>query len=59
MKDQNLTSMYCPDCRGGFEIESADIIEEDIIECTLCGAEILIVQADPVKLRLYCEEDDF
>ena len=59
MQDQGFVSMYCPDCRGCFEIHSDDIIEEDVIECSLCGAEILIVQEHPIKVKLYSEEDDF
>lgn len=55
----SLVSMYCPDCRGRFEVERNDIAEDEVIECALCGAEILIVQEDPIKVKLYTEEDDF
>jgi len=49
--------IYCPDCRGKFELDIADVIEGDIIECDLCGAEMIVVQEDPVKLKLYSEDE--
>ena len=51
--------IYCPDCRGKFEVEESDLIEDDILECSLCGAEILVVQNDPIKLKLMEPEEDF
>lgn len=51
--------IYCPDCRGKFEIDESDIIEEEILECPLCGAEIIVIQEDPIKIKLYTEDDDF
>lgn len=51
--------IYCADCRGKFEVEIADIIEDDILECSLCGAEMVVVQEDPVKLRLVEPDDEF
>ena len=51
--------IYCPDCRGKFEIEESDLVEEEILECSLCGAEILVVGSDPIKLKLMKPGDDF
>lgn len=51
--------VYCPDCRGKFEVDKNDIVEEEILECPLCGAEIIVLQTDPIKIKLYTEEDDF
>lgn len=50
--------IYCPDCRGRFEVELSDIIEGDILECPLCGAESLVVSEDPIKIKLYSEDED-
>ncbi len=44
--------IFCPDCCGKFDVEQSDIIEDDILECRLCGAEILVVQEDPIRLKL-------
>ena len=52
-------TIFCPDCRGKFEIEPDDIVEGDIVECSLCGAEIEVLQEDPIKLRLYSEDNEF
>jgi DNA-directed RNA polymerase subunit RPC12/RpoP len=50
--------IYCPECRGKISFDLNDIIEDDIIDCDICGAEMLIEQADPLKIRLV-EEADF
>lgn len=59
MDNPTQVSLFCPDCRGRFELESSDIIEDEVLECTLCGAEILILQADPIRIKLFSEDDDF
>ncbi len=51
--------VYCPDCRGKFEVDAEDFVEEEILECDLCGAEIVVVGTDPIKLRLLEPGDDF
>ena len=52
--------IFCPDCRGKFHVDKSDIIEDDIIECPLCGAELVVLQEDPIKLKLVDpEKDDF
>ncbi len=51
-----IIQVYCQDCRGRFEINSLDVEEEEIIECSLCMAEIEIIQMDPFKTRLFSEE---
>ena len=48
-----LIHIYCPDCRGKFDIDRSDVIEDEVIECDLCGAEVVIVNEDPIKIRLY------
>jgi uncharacterized Zn finger protein len=50
--------IFCPDCRGKFEVERTDIAEGEILECSLCGAEIEILQENPVKIRLLSEENE-
>lgn len=52
--------IFCPDCRGKFDVNKSDIVEDDMLECPLCGAELVVLQEDPIKLRLVDpEEDDF
>ncbi len=51
--------IYCPDCRGKFEVPAEDFAEEEILECDLCGAEIMVVEVDPIKLKLLEPGEDF
>jgi hypothetical protein len=48
--------IHCPDCRGRFDVEASDIIEGDILECVLCGAEIEVLQEEPIKIQLLKED---
>jgi len=59
MDNQTLVSLFCPDCRGRFDAEGADIVEDEVLECTLCGAEIVILREDPIRIKLFTEDDDF
>ncbi|HEY5714658.1 MAG TPA: hypothetical protein VIT68_04890 [Candidatus Gracilibacteria bacterium] len=52
-------TIYCPDCRGRFTVAHEEIQEGEIFECLLCGAEVEILQEDPLKVRLFCEDFDF
>lgn len=54
-----IAQIFCPDCRGRFEIDQNDIIEDEVLECSLCGAEILVVREDPIRIKLFSEDDDF
>ncbi|MCF7906156.1 hypothetical protein K9L63_03145 [Candidatus Gracilibacteria bacterium] len=50
--------IFCPDCRGKFEVERTDITEGEILECSLCGAEIEVLQEQPIKIRLLSEDNE-
>ena len=58
MSDEEV-HIFCPDCRGRFTVGLDEIIEGDLVECTLCAAEIQVLEENPIKLRLYNEENDF
>ena len=51
--------IYCPDCRGKFDVAVEDFVEEEVLECDLCGAEIMVVETDPIKLKLMQPGEDF
>ena len=51
--------IFCADCRGKFSVNGGDIVEEEVIECTLCAAEMVVLSEDPVKIRLYSEDEMF
>lgn len=49
--------VFCEDCRGRFEVELDDLREGEIIECTLCGAELEIVQEEPLKMKIVMDDE--
>ncbi len=55
----DLVIIYCKDCLGEFEIEPEYLKEEEIIECELCSAEMIVVSEEPIKIKLYDSDDDF
>lgn len=52
----NEVEVYCPDCRGRFEVDIDDIREEEILECSLCGCELEVLQENPLKLRIVSDD---
>jgi hypothetical protein len=58
MREEEIT-LYCPDCRGRFDIPADEFVEEEIVECRLCAAEIYIISTKPVKTRVFQGDDDF
>ncbi len=56
---EEVLVIYCPDCRGKFEINNQELIEDEICECPLCAAEIKVICTDPIKLKLFKAEEDF
>lgn len=58
MYEDEIT-IYCNDCRGKFSAYTEDIVEGELIECTLCSAELEVIMEDPIKLRLYSEDNIF
>ena len=59
MSEICAVQLYCPDCRGRFDVELSDILEGEVLECSLCAAEILVKQTNPIRIKLYEEQDDF
>ena len=46
----------CPECAA--EIELADVIEGEIVDCPDCGVELEVVSLDPLTLDLAPEEEE-
>ena len=55
-KKMSFITVYCPDCRGRFDADISDFDEGDVLECSLCMAEVEILQMDPLKIQLFCED---
>ncbi len=59
MLEEQVAIIFCPDCRGKFEVPPEDFREEEILECDLCSAEILVTCESPRRVKLFSEDDDF
>ncbi len=59
MEGEPIIVIYCPDCLGKFEVNKSDILEGEILECELCGAEIEVMSDNPIQLRLFSDDNQF
>ncbi len=50
---------YCPECEAAIEVED-DVEEGATLDCPDCGAELEVVNTNPVELDIisHGEEDD-
>jgi alpha-aminoadipate carrier protein LysW len=48
---------FCPECRTAIDIEE-DGEEGERIDCPECGAELQIVNTNPVELEVVSNEDE-
>ena len=46
----------CPECTA--EIELKDVMQNEITQCEECGADLEIVNLDPITLELAPEEEE-
>jgi len=50
------TNAECPECFG--EVELKDVMQNEIVQCPDCGADLEVVSLDPVALELAPEEEE-
>ncbi len=46
----------CPECFG--EIELNDVMQNEIVQCSDCGADLEVVSLEPFKLEAAPEEEE-
>ncbi len=57
MTMQTITTVVeCPECFG--ELVLKDVMQNEIVQCGECGADLEVVEVDPVTLELAPEEDE-
>lgn len=46
----------CPECFGEIEVE--DVMQNEIIQCSDCGADLEVIKIEPITLELAPEEEE-
>lgn len=46
----------CPECFA--EIELTDVMQHEIVQCAECGADLEVVNIDPLTLEMAPEEEE-
>jgi alpha-aminoadipate carrier protein LysW len=52
-----VLTAQCPECEADVQL-AADVERGEIVPCADCGAELEVVQRDPLELRLAPEEEE-
>ncbi len=47
----------CPECDGAVVLQD-DVMQHEIVQCPDCGAELEVIQTEPVVLELAPEEEE-
>ena len=50
------TTAECPECFGSVELN--DVMQNEIVQCGDCGADLEVIEVEPVRLELAPEEDE-
>ena len=48
---------HCPECEAAVDIEVDDVVEGQLISCPECGADLEVVNTNPLEFDL-AEDDD-
>jgi alpha-aminoadipate carrier protein LysW len=46
----------CPECFD--QVELKDVMQNEIVQCSSCGADLEVTSIDPIKLELAPEEEE-
>ena len=49
---------YCPECEATIDVEDGDLEEGQTLDCPECGAELEVVNTNPLELDVVSEEDE-
>jgi len=49
---------YCPECEAAIEMEDEDVEEGQRMDCPECGAELEVVNTNPLELDVISSGDE-
>jgi alpha-aminoadipate carrier protein LysW len=49
---------YCPECEAAIDVEEDDVEEGQTLDCPECGAELEVVNTNPLELDVVSEEEE-
>ena len=51
--------VMCPECESDLDIEEDEVDEGEIVSCSECGTDFVVVAVDPLELsRIESEEEE-
>ncbi len=49
---------FCPECEAAIDVEDDELEEGQRLDCPECGAELEVVNTNPLELDLVSNEDE-
>ena len=49
---------FCPECEAAIDVEEDDVEEGQTLDCPECGAELEVVNTNPLQLDVVAEEEE-
>lgn len=49
---------FCPECEAAIDVEDENIEEGQTLDCPECGAELEIVNINPIELDVVAGDED-
>lgn len=49
---------YCPECEAAIDVEEDDVEEGQTLDCPECGAELEVVNTNPLELDVISDDED-
>ena len=48
----------CPDCEAVMDVEEDEVEQGEVINCPDCGAELAVVNTNPIEVKRIEEEEE-
>ena len=48
----------CPDCEAVLDVEEDEVEQGEVINCPQCGAELEVVNTNPIEVKRVEEEEE-
>ncbi len=49
---------HCPECEALIDVEDAEMEEGQTVDCPECGAELEVVNTNPLELNVLSDEEE-
>ena len=55
---RGVCTAHCPECEALIDVEDEEMEEGQTVDCPECGAELEVVNTNPLELNVLSEEEE-